>query len=160
MFDEKIKNFHLRRKNPLKSFSENDRIRLVGRPPVFITTQSNFKRDEIYNLAPRGYVTDLRLDCGEYYAELSGLDVPDRVSLQKSENYNCQIFHDGRNNLAYVLISGSDLVPDRFDLVKRYGENSTSIDSCLNVIRIARVRGLSFERAMEITAKNGTIEHV
>jgi len=155
MFDEKIKNFHLRRKNPLKSYSENDRIRLIGRPPVFITTQSNFKQGDIYSLAPRGYVTDLRLDCGEYYAELSGLDVPDRVSLQRLENYNCQIFHDGRNNLAYILIFGSDLVPDRFDLIKRYGENSTNIDSCLNVIRIARLKRISFERAMELAAKNG-----
>ena len=152
MFDEKIKNFHLRRKNPLKSFSEKDRIRLIGRPPIFITTQTNFKPGDIYSLAPRGYVTNLRLDGTEYFAEISNLDVPDRVSLQKSKDYSCQIFHDGRGNLAYVLISGSDLVPDRLDLLKRYGENSVNVDFCLNAIRIARMRGISFEKGMEIAA--------
>jgi len=155
MFNEKIKDFHLRRKNPLKSFSENDRIRLIGRPPVFITTQSDFKQGDVYSLAPRGYITNLCLDGTEYFAEISSLDKPDKISLEKSNTYACQVFHDGRNNLAYVLISGSDLVPDRFDLIKRYGENSTNIDSCLNVIRIARVRGLSFEEAMGLAAKNG-----
>jgi len=155
MFDEKIKNFHLRRKNPLKSFSEKDRIRLIGRPPIFITTQTNFKPGDIYSLAPRGYVTNLRLDGTEYFAEISNLDVPDRVSLQKSKDYSCQIFHDGSGNLAYVLISGSDLVPDRYDLIKKFGENSTNVDSCLAVIKIARIKKITFERAMELAAKNG-----
>ena len=154
MFSKKISNFHLRRKNPLKSFSENDRIRLIGKPSIFITTQTNFKPGDIYSLAPRGYVTNLRLDGTEYFAEISSLDKPDKIALERSNTYNCQIFHDGRNNLAYVLIFGSDLVPDRFDLVKRFGENSTNVDFCLNAIRIARIRGISFEKGMEI-AVNG-----
>ena len=155
MFDEKIENFHLRRKNPLKSFSECDRIRLIGKPPVFITSLNNFKPSDVYNLAPRGYVTNLRLDGTEYFAEISSLDKPDKIALERSNTYNCQIFHDGRNNLAYILISGSDLVPDRFDLIKRYGENSMNVDSCLNVIKIARIRGISYEKAMGLAVKNG-----